>query len=161
MACAKCGKRRQIQQVAPPQPVISPKIMASNTAIKFTKNPNGPTFEWHLSAFVGPFASRLFRGIDKANITDTELDTKLTSEELAVLIDRCKEFGIGMPDKYLSPVGDVPAITFDIKAEMSAAKSTTDEPQTVVSESLAGNDTQEADLVPVVKRGRKKQNQTN
>lgn len=156
MACARCGQRRQTKRVAPPQSVISPKIMASNTAIRFTKNPNGPTFEWHLSAFVGPFASRLFRGINNANITDTELHTKLTPEELTVLIDRCKEFGIGMPEKYLSPVGDVPAINFDIKAEMQAAKTTTDNP-----ENVDGDAAETTEPAPVVKRGRKKQNQTN
>lgn len=125
--------------------------MASNTLIEFRREPRGPIFAWALSAFVGKYPERIKNMHKHIEITDQSLDTKLTAEELAALVDVCRTHGFIIPDRYVTPVGEEPQIPDLTEDETDQTQSA--DPQGLVEPAQAEAQTAKP------KRGRKPKNQ--
>ena len=98
--------------------------MESQKLITYRRPKGNIVSQMYLSAFCGRYADRLRKSHGDIEIIDENLDTKLTTEEMAALVAACKVHGFMLPEKYLAPVPEPPALDFDPAADLASDEPT-------------------------------------
>ena len=152
MACKRCGKKSAPTSPQPTPLILTPLIMSSKGLITVARGKKGATLQMQPTAFLGKYAERLKKAFGTLQVID--IDPSITDEQVAAIVEACKQLGIDVAEKYLTGrTSTAPApVKVDLATERLKQNEETENTEAGVPESVAA-DTQESTEKP--KRGRK------